>query len=296
LVTIEQIVKRELNKMISEIDVKPSKLAIDNICNSKKFCDAQGKITFGQLRALVDSATNKRLFKHIGEGGYKATLRLLPWFLPQLAVAGFIASSVRAINKILKPALTETETYKTWWGKAVLRSFDLSEGELNLSDPLSEIFFISDGLMTMLDEKYKIKFAHHIANLASEQPDDQVVPEYFVENELRKWINDKFLLNPPLQPKINNDDDVSELPFDQEIQEGYKIRTFNEIVESEELKWHFDATDREVTIIESKGWGFQLDNELPVVLKEGDKIFIPKGVYHRVLKGDGNLKIKIKEF
>jgi quercetin dioxygenase-like cupin family protein len=149
--------------------------------------------------------------------------------------------------------------------------------------------------MTMLDEKYKIKFAHHIANLASEQPDDQVVPEYFVENELRKWINDKFLLNPPLQPKINNDD-VSELPFNQEIQEGYKIRTFNEIVESEELKWHFDDTDREVTIIESKGWGFQLDNELPVVLKEGDKIFIPKGVYHRVLKGDGNLKIKIKEF
>ena len=295
MVTIEQIVRKELNRMINEVDVKPSKLAVDNICNSKKFCDAQGKITFGQLRALVDSATNKRLFKHIGEGGYKATLRLLPWFLPQLAVAGFIASSIRAINKIFKPALTETETYKTWWGKAVLKAFDLSEGELNLSDPLSKIFFISDGLMTMLDEKYKIKFAHHIANLASEQPDDQEVPEYFVENELRKWLNEKFLLNPPLSPKINNDD-VSELPFDQETQEGYKIRTFNEIVESEELKWHFDDTDREVTILESKGWGFQLDNELPVVLKEGDKIFIPKGVYHRVLKGNGNLKIKIKEF
>ena len=29
-----------------------------------------------------------------------------------------------------------------------------------------------------------------------------------------------------------------------------------------------------MTIIESKGWGFQLDNELPVVLKEGDKIRI----------------------
>jgi len=66
------------------MDIKPSKLAVDNICNSKKFCDAQGEITFGQLRALVDSATNKRLFKHIGEGGYKATLRLLPWFLLQL--------------------------------------------------------------------------------------------------------------------------------------------------------------------------------------------------------------------
>jgi hypothetical protein len=54
----------------------------------------------------------------------------------------------------------------------------------------------------MMDNKYKVKFARYIANLASEKPDDEVVPEYFVENELRKWVNDKFLLDPPLPPKI----------------------------------------------------------------------------------------------
>jgi len=88
---------------------------------------------------------------------------------------------------------------------------------------------------------------------------------------------------------------ISNLPFDQKIEGGYKIRTFNEIVDSEELKWHFDETDREVIVIESKGWMFQMDNELPILLNEKDKIFIPKGVYHRVLKGDGKLKVKIKE-
>jgi hypothetical protein len=189
-------IKKKLNE-----DVTPSQTAVKNICDSEKFCSAQGKITFGQLKALVDSATNKRLYKHVGEGGFKATLRLLPWFIPQLAVAGFVTSSIRAVNKILKPALTETETYKTWWGKAVLKSFDLSEGELNLTDPLSKVFFISDGLMTMLDDKYKIKFAKHISDMASSMSDDQEVPEFFVENELRHWINDKFLLDPPLQPK-----------------------------------------------------------------------------------------------
>jgi hypothetical protein len=189
-------IKNKLNE-----DITPSHTAVKNICDSEKFCSAQGKITFGQLRALVDSATNKRLYKHIGEGGFKATLRLLPWFIPQLAVAGFVASSIRAVNKILKPALTETESYKTWWGKAVLKAFDLTEGELNLNDPLFEIFFISDGLMTMMDDKYKVKFARHIAELASSMQDDQDVPEFFVENELRNWINDKFLLDPPLQPK-----------------------------------------------------------------------------------------------
>jgi hypothetical protein len=206
---LKSVFKRIGNKLNE--DVTPSQTAVKTICDSEKFCSAQGKITFGQLKALVDSATNKRLFKHVGEGGFKATLRLLPWFLPQLAVAGFISSSIRAVNKILKPALTETETYKTWWGKAVLKAFDLSEGELNLSDPLSEVFFMTDGIMNMLDDKYKVKFARHIAEIATSMPDDQEVPEFFVENELRKWLNDKFLLDPPLEVKTKKPSHVERL-------------------------------------------------------------------------------------
>jgi hypothetical protein len=186
-------------------DIKPSEDAVKNICDSEKFCSAQGKITFGQLKAIVENASSNRLLQHVGEGGFKATLRLLPWFLPQLAIAGFVASSIRAVNKILRPALEETENYKTWWGRVVLKSFNLSEGELGLSDPLSRVFFISDGLMTMLNDKYKVKFARYISEIASEMPDDEPVPEFFVENELRHWLNDKFLLNPPLPSKVIED-------------------------------------------------------------------------------------------
>ena len=39
-----------------------------------------------------------------------------------------------------------------------------------------------------------------------------------------------------------------------------------------------------------------MDNQIPKQLKEGQTIFIPKGVYHRVIKGDGELIVKIKEF
>jgi len=189
-------------KLITEVeDIEPSRSAVRNICDSEKFCNAQGEITFGQLKSLVESTTKKRLFQHVGEGGIKATIRMMPWFLPQLIIAGAIGSAARAINKIIRPTLEETTSYKTWWGRAVMKSFDIVEGELGLKDPLSKIFFISDGLMTMMDDKYKFKFAKYIAELASDQPDDEVVPEYFVENELRKWVNDKFLLNPPLPPK-----------------------------------------------------------------------------------------------
>ena len=210
----KSIFKRLKNKITE--DVKPSSSTIQTICDSEKFCSAQGKITFGQLKALVDSATNKRLFKHVGEGGFKATLRLLPWFIPQLAVAGFVTSSVRAINKILKPALTETESYKTWWAKAVLKVFDLTEGELNLDDPLSQVFFMTDGLMNMLSDRYKIQFARHVAEVASSMPDDEEVPDFFVENELRSWLNERFLLDPPLEIKTKKPSQVARLSKEEE--------------------------------------------------------------------------------
>jgi len=34
----------------------------------------------------------------------------------------------------------------------------------------------------------------------------------------------------------------------------------------------------------------QIDNELPKII---DKVFVPIGVYHRVIKGTGDLKVKI---
>jgi hypothetical protein len=60
--------------------------------------------------------------------------------------------------------------------------------------------------MTLMDDKFKVKFANYMSQLASEKPDDEIVPEYFVENELRHWLNDKFLLDPPLPPKQVKDD------------------------------------------------------------------------------------------
>ena len=199
------ITESQYKILIGEDDhVEPSKTAIKNICDSKKFCSAQGKITFGQLKELVKAASKTRLYKHMGEGGFKATIRLIPFFLPQLMIPGIVAGAARAINKILKPGLTETESYKTFWGKSILRAFKIAEGDIDLEDPLSKIFFISDGLMTMMDDKYKVKFARYVADLADEKPDDEEVPEYFVENELRKWINDKFLLDPPIPSKTFN--------------------------------------------------------------------------------------------
>lgn len=73
------------------------------------------------------------------------------------------------------------------------------------------------------------------------------------------------------------------------------IRTFSEDVESEELIWHRDKYKREITILEGEGWELQLDNRLPEELVKGKIYTIPAMEYHRVIKGSGDLVIKIWE-
>lgn len=85
-----------------------------------------------------------------------------------------------------------------------------------------------------------------------------------------------------------------EFPFTQEKHNNHLIRTFSKDVDTDELKWHYDLENRKVTILESNGWLFQMDEGLPVELKPGDVVLIPKNVYHRIKRGYNDLKIKIE--
>jgi hypothetical protein len=80
-----------------------------------------------------------------------------------------------------------------------------------------------------------------------------------------------------------------------ETTDSYIIREFNENIDPIELLWHRDLQDRTVEILEGDGWKFQKENKLPVELKEGVRILIPKLEWHRIIKGNTTLKIKIEE-
>ena len=71
------------------------------------------------------------------------------------------------------------------------------------------------------------------------------------------------------------------------------IREFSADVDPMSLIWHEDQEDRIVEILTGNGWQFQFDEDIPFEMITGDKIEIPKGFLHRVIKGKGNLKIKI---
>lgn len=79
------------------------------------------------------------------------------------------------------------------------------------------------------------------------------------------------------------------------ISEGVVERTFSSGTDSDELIWHRDREDRHLLVVESGGWQFQMDNGLPVNLEPGQELLVPAGAWHRVIRGNNDLKIIINK-
>jgi len=73
-----------------------------------------------------------------------------------------------------------------------------------------------------------------------------------------------------------------------------QVRLFSEEVDVEDLMWHRDREDREIISILGTDWKIQLENELPVDLNSLVKI--KAGEWHRLIKGSGELQLKIKKY
>ena len=82
------------------------------------------------------------------------------------------------------------------------------------------------------------------------------------------------------------------LPFKEtKIDDNTFIREFSQDTDSGEYAWHRDREDRIIESLEETDWLIQLDDELPKKI-EGE-VFIPMGIYHRLIKGSNDLKIKL---
>jgi hypothetical protein len=76
-----------------------------------------------------------------------------------------------------------------------------------------------------------------------------------------------------------------------ETTDNYIIREFSQDIDELDLIWHMDDEDRTIIAVEETDWMFQFDDELPIPLNS--PISIPRHKVHRVIKGSGNLKLKI---
>ena len=81
-------------------------------------------------------------------------------------------------------------------------------------------------------------------------------------------------------------------PYTELVTKNYVIREFSSNTSAFEFVWHRDKEDRYVQAMHDNDWSFQLDNDIPRKLLK-DKLFIPKETYHRLIKGTGDLVVKI---
>jgi len=85
-------------------------------------------------------------------------------------------------------------------------------------------------------------------------------------------------------------------PYNDKIQENYIIREFSSDVEQDELEWHRDRNKRRVDVLEGRGWKVQLDNQLPFTIVPGDHFYIEANEFHRLIKANTNLRLRITEY
>jgi len=122
----------------------------------------------------------------------------------------------------------------------------------------------------------------------------------FIKEEIKQFIKDGLMV-PDIEGVVIELDqrplyniNEEKLPFKEKKSKNSRIREFSQDVDNGELKWHVDEEDRMVKSLHKTDWMVQIDNQLPQKLTENKEIFIPKGVYHRVIKGSGNLKVKVR--
>ena len=87
----------------------------------------------------------------------------------------------------------------------------------------------------------------------------------------------------------------SKKPYEENRQGNRILRRFSTSINEQELTWHRDARNRVVKVLKGTGWKFQLDDNIPVELTEGDEFYIPAKVYHRVIMGHDDLEVEIIE-
>lgn len=67
-------------------------------------------------------------------------------------------------------------------------------------------------------------------------------------------------------------------------------RLFGPDVDPHDLVWHRDREDRRLTVVGDTDWLVQLEDELPRAVHGA---FIGAGVWHRLIKGTGLLRLLI---
>ena len=164
------------------------------------------EFTFGLLYAIFKDAIIAKKESSLKSGTIKMLHRIVPIalapYFPIMAILGYIFGTTRAFNKIIAPILENPGTdYNSFLKKIIDRSMKVAEGEMSIKDRFSRAFVVSDDLVSAIKPEVLEQFSLDLANKMYLMDLDQTVPEHFIDNELKKYSNDKFNIDPKIPLK-----------------------------------------------------------------------------------------------
>jgi len=164
--------------------------------------------TFGILNAIfkdaIDTKKKTNLKKSIfGILPVVIPLSLAPFF-PILAVIGTIVGTSRLTHRVFDTIFTYLEPqskYTDFLKKTIDTYMMLPEGDVPLKDRFSRAFVVSDRLIEALKPEVVDDFTSFISDKMSKEDDNKIVPQNYIENELKTYLNDNFDINPEIPLK-----------------------------------------------------------------------------------------------
>ena len=176
--------------------------------NLAKYLVENGKqFTFGMLNALFHDARDAKRRTDIKLGVIKAIHRIIPMalapFYPIVAIAGYILGSSRAFNKVIAPILSEPgNDYPSFLKKVIDASMRVAEGDFtDEKDRFTRSFVVSDRLVEAIKPEVLQKFSLFLSSKMSLENPDSAVPDNYIENELKSYLNEHFGIDPQIPLK-----------------------------------------------------------------------------------------------
>jgi hypothetical protein len=164
------------------------------------------EFTFGLLHSIFKDALVAKRKSEIKVGVIKAVHRIAPMalapFFPILAIAGYIFGTSRALNKIISPILHDPGSeYSGFLQKVIDGSMKVAEGEIPVKDRFTRAFVVSDKLVDAIKPEVLHIFSLELSKKMSQKDPDEEVPEHYIENELKLFLNKNYRVNPPIPLK-----------------------------------------------------------------------------------------------
>lgn len=169
------------------------------------------KFTFGILRAIFKDAINAKKVSSIKRSIYNIFPSIIPVALaplfPVLALIGTVFGFSKIFHKVFNPLfnyLNPSSKYSDFVKKMIDIYMRIPEGDVKLKDRFTRAFVVSDRLVEALKPEVLDRFSTYLSEKMSSFDDDLEVPEHFIENELKNWLNHNFDIDPKIPLKVQS--------------------------------------------------------------------------------------------